>query len=379
MPSKALLRMTGLRAAGNGPSWQDAVAFRDEVAAHRDDSSTAKSLHDEGVEVVRGPGIVAAPGHVRVGTRDLRCDEIVIATGAAAVIPPLEGIDDIEVWTSDDALSSNELPARLLILGGGPIGCELAQVYARFGSDVTVVESDPQVLPREPRFVGEEVRRALERDGVHICAETQLDRAPADADTRFLAATGKRPRVEGIGLESLGIVPNEDGAVPVDERCRVIDRVWAVGDVTGIAPYTHAANYQAGVVVDNITGRERRADYRALPRTVYTDPAVFSVGRTDPELVIAGTDLGETARAAVEQRSDGRVELFADPNTRTIVGAAAVGQSADTWAAEITLAIQAEVDIDTLADVVHAFPTYGEVLEPAYARLRDELVRATAK
>jgi dihydrolipoamide dehydrogenase len=359
MPSKALLR-----AAADGRSWQEAVRFRDEVADHRDDTETARSLVDAGVELVRGEGVVTAPGTVRVDARELEWGELVVATGAQAVIPPLDGIGD-DVWTSDDALSSDERPDRLLVLGGGPVGCELAQAYARFGTVVTVVESDDHLLPREPAFVGAALRAALVRDGVSLRLGEQLDRAPSDG-TRLLVATGKKPRVRGLGLELLGVVP--DGPLPVDDRCRVIEHVWAVGDVNGVAPYTHAANYQARVVVDNITGNDRRADHRAIPRTVYTDPSVFCVGDTSGS-PSARMELRETARALVEHRDDGAVALYADPQRRVLVGAAAVGPAADEWAGELTLAIRAEVPVDVLADVVHAFPTSAEVLGPPYAEL----------
>ena len=369
MPSKALLRLARHRRKDGGPSWPEAVRFRDDVASNRDDSETAKELTEAGVVVVRGRGLVTSPGRVRVGARELSYDDVVIATGSQPVIPQLDGIEDADVWTSDDALSSNELPARLVILGGGPVGCELAQVYARFDSDVTIIESDDRLLPREPDFVGALVQRALEADGIDCRTKEKLDRAPTGV--KFLVAGGMQPRVDGIGLEVLDIEPNDDGAIPIDDRCRVIEHVWAVGDVTAVAPYTHTANYQAKVVVDNITGSERHANYDAIPRTVYTEPAVFSVGRTDDTLPTVAMDLDETARAVVEGKPGGHVRLYADPDSRRLVGAAAVGPDADAWAAELALAVRAGVGLDLLADVVHAFPTYGEVLEPLYARLRD--------
>jgi pyruvate/2-oxoglutarate dehydrogenase complex dihydrolipoamide dehydrogenase (E3) component len=391
MPSKALLR-----AAADGRPWPDAVRFRDEVAKHRDDSSAAKSLQEAGVEVVRGRGVVTRPGLVQVGPRVLRWTDLVVCTGAGAVIPPLDELhaDDanpVPHWTSDQALSSDELPARLLLLGGGPVGCELAQVYARFGSEVTVVESGPRLLPTEPAFVGAALRDALTADGVRVRVGAEAtgvrrsahgvvvtvggDEIPGD---RLLVAIGKRPRVQGLGLEALGIEPNDDGALGVDDRCRVIDHVWAAGDVTGVAPFTHTANYQAKIVATNLTGGARRADYRAIPRVVYTDPAVFCVGRTgDPSTVEASMEVADTARATVEGRVDGRLVLYADPDRRVLVGAAVVGPAADEWAAELALAVRAEVDLDVLADVVHAFPTFGEALEQPYAELADRLPERT--
>jgi dihydrolipoamide dehydrogenase len=372
MPSTAMLR-----AAAEGRSWSEAVRFRDEVAEHRDDTDTVRSLHDAGVHVIRGRGVITAAGVVRVGADQLHYDDLVIATGAATVLPPIDGLDEPAAWTSDDALSSDEKPERLLVLGGGPVGCELAQIYARFGVDVTVVESSPHLLPKDPEFVGATVRTALEHDGVTVRVDEELTAAPTDG-SRLLVATGKRPRVEGLGLELLGVTPDDNGALAVDDRLRVIDRVWAVGDVNGVAPYTHAANYQAKVVVDNLTGRVRRADHRAIPRTVYTDPAVFCVGDTSGAPA-ARMRLGDTARAVVEERDDGELALYVDPSGRTLIGAAVVGPAADAWAAELTLAIRASVGVDVLAEVVHAFPTFAEALEPPYAELASRLLDHRAK
>jgi pyruvate/2-oxoglutarate dehydrogenase complex dihydrolipoamide dehydrogenase (E3) component len=371
MPSKALLR-----AAADGLSWPEAIARRDETAEHRDDSQAAESLAEAGVEVVRGRGLVTQPGVVRVDARELTYADLIIATGAEAVVPEIDGIDHGAMWTSDDALSSDELPQRLLILGGGAVGCELAQVYVSFGADVTVVESADRLLDKEPDFIGECIGEALQRRGVTLRLGESLERAPDD-DVRLLVATGKKPRVEGLGLEVLGIAPDDKGALPVDERCRVIDHVWAIGDVNGTAPYTHAANHQARVVVDNLTGTPRRFDPRAIPRTVYTDPAVFCVGDTSGKPA-ATMNVGDTARAAVEERDDGQVALYVDDTANVLIGAAVVGPDADNWGAELTLAIRAEVPFDVLADVIHAFPTYSEALHPPYAELARRRQRGTA-
>jgi len=389
MPSKALLR-----AAAAGRSWSVAVKMRDEAASHRDDRNTVKELRAAGVDVVRVRGVIAGPGVVLAGPRRLEAPDIVVATGAAPVKPPIDGASADDIWTSADALSTAEMPERLLILGGGPVGCELAQAFARLGSSVTLVESDERLLAREPAFVGAAIRDALAADGVTVRTGEQVDSAPAG--WRILAAVGKRPRVEGIGLERLGLEPDPDDVLPIDERCRVQDGLWAVGDVTSVAPYTHTANYQARVVVANLCrqnvgsedlgsddagGEPTRADYTAIPRTVFTDPAIYSVGRTDGDgLLTAGFDVGETARATVDQRagSASKVELYADPRERVLVGAAAVGPAADDWGAELTLAVKAKVAIDVLADVVHAFPTYAEALEPAYAELARRLLERNA-
>jgi dihydrolipoamide dehydrogenase len=383
MPSKAMLH-----AAGDGRSWQDAVRFRDDVAAHRDDTEAAERLAEAGVQLVRARGVVTAPGRIRAGDHELTYDDLVVCTGAQARIPSVDGMDKVDPWTSEDALATDELPDRLLVLGGGPIGCELAQVYATFSSRVTLIESAPHLLPGEPAFVGELVADALRDRGVEIVTSIEATAVRREANgtvtvelgdagrrtgDRLLVATGKRPRTDGIGLDVLDVTVDDAAALVTDDRCRAGERVWAAGDVTGVAPFTHTANYQARVVVANLTGRDRRADYRAIPRAVYTDPAVFCVGRTDEDLVTAELDLEETARAAVERPGPGRVRLYADPRSRTLVGAAVVGRDADEWGGELTLAIRAGVTVDVLADVVHAFPTFAEALEPPYIDLAERL------
>ena len=381
MPSKALLQAAGTK------DWADAVRFRDDVAEHRDDSGAAKSLEERGVTLVRDRGAIVGTRTVRAGDRELTGDHLVICTGAEVSPPPLEGLESVGYWTSEDALASGELPESLIVLGGGPVGCELAQVYARFGAAVTVIEPGGQLLPSEPTVIGETVAAALRGDGADVRTRTeprevtqveggvrvQLRDGSSIAAARLLVATGKKPRVKDIGLETLGLEPTDDGAIPVDARCRVsgansvLEGVWAAGDVTAVAPFTHTANYQAKIVTANIGGGDRRADYRAVPRVVYTDPAVFCIGRTDDELRSASYAIEETARAVVSERRDGCVEVFAE-NGR-VVGAACVGPEADHWGAELAVAIRAEVDLTVLRDVIHAFPTFGEALEPVYDEL----------
>ena len=262
----------------------------------------------------------------------------------------IDGLENIPTWSSDEALSSGELPDRLVILGGGPVGCELAQVYAGFGSTVTILDTADRLLARETRFIGEAMAGVLLHHGVHLRlgVEVQLagrsDEGPflrlAGGDSlhadRVLLATGRRPNLDALDMDEL----------TVDDHCRVRDHIWAAGDVTGIAPYTHTANYQAGIVVANLTGEAARADYRAIPRAVYTDPAVYCVGvlPEDDHLLVAGGDVANTARAAITGAT-GRVELYADRGRRVLVGAAAIGSDADEWMGEITLAIKAEVPL----------------------------------
>ena len=405
MPSKALLRSAGVRAlsarahelgAVAGPldlgdpraAFAAAVRRRDEVADHLDDTGAAAGLVDRGVTLVRGRGRVLRPGEVEADGAVLGYGDLVLATGSRPVLPPIDGLPDVDCWTSDRALTSEELPHRLAVLGGGPVGCELAQVYARFGTSVTVLEAGERLLSSEEPEVSAAVATALVADGVAVrCGAEVVAVAPApgggvrlslaggeglEAD-RLLVVTGRRPNVEDIGLDVLGVEPGPAG-VEVDERGAVVgaERLWAAGDVDGVAPYTHAANQQGDVVVANLLGRRATADRSAIPRCVYTEPSVGAVGRTRAEAEEAGIDVrtatfdpGETARAASDGTGGpGTVVLVADAARRVLVGASVVGPNADEWLGQLTLAVRAAVPLDVLAEVVQAFPTYAESLTP---------------
>jgi pyruvate/2-oxoglutarate dehydrogenase complex dihydrolipoamide dehydrogenase (E3) component len=410
MPSKSLLRSAEARAgarrldalggdpvvpvlADDDAAFAAAVRRRDEVAEHRDDSGAAREVQDAGVVLVRGRGRVVRPGVVAVGERELGYGDLVLATGSVPTPPPVEGVDDVPTWSSDEALSAQERPRSLLVVGGGAVGCELAQVHARFGVRTVLAHPGEHLLDREEAGVAALLARALRDDGVDVRLGARAERMEpcaagarvhlSDASSveveRVLLATGRRPATDDLGLDVLGVEPGDGGRLPVDDRCRIADRVWAAGDVTGTAPYTHTANYQARVVTDNLLGTEHRADYRAVPRAVYTEPTVASVGMSADEareagldVVTAEMDLGEVARAATEGAGGGRLVLVADRRRGVLVGASAIGPRADEWLAEAVLAVRAEVPLDVLADVVHAFPTFGEAYEPPV----QELARA---
>ncbi|TAL20324.1 MAG: NAD(P)/FAD-dependent oxidoreductase [Frankiales bacterium] len=402
MPAKAMLRSAtvwahapDLEALGAVAQRQDGVdAYRlaarrrDEIAEHRDDSAAATSLQEAGVLLVRGRGRVTRTGVVEVDGRELGWHDLVVATGSTAIVPPLPGLDSAPTWTSDQALSATARPASLLVLGGGAVGCELAQVHARFGTMVVLVDTADQLLGREEASVARLLEQVLRDDGVDVRLGVGLDGVDgADGGAtcrlsdgsrlqveRVLVATGREPATKDLGLEVLGVTPGEKGELVVDQRCRVTDRVWAAGDVTGVAPYTHTAGYQARVVAANLLGEERVADYRAIPRAVYTDPPVASVGMdaraAEQEGVSAQTavmDLAEVARTSTEGTGGGRLVLTAADGF--LIGAAAIGPHADEWLSEATLAIRARIPLSVLADVVHAFPTFGEAYEPPLREL----------
>ena len=349
MPSKAMLRsaeardqarrLQELAGASSAPpldsddeAFRTAVARRDEVAEHRQDDGAAGELAEAGVELVRGRGRVTAPGVVTVDGRELGWTDLVVATGSAPVVPPVEGLDGVPTWTSDEALSAQERPGSLFVLGGGAVGCELSQVHARFGCRVVLADEGEQLLGREETSIAERLAEVLRSDGVDVRLGVRLERAEAhgggarlhlsDGSTvdveRVLVATGRTPTTDDLGLEVLGVEPGDGGALDVDDRCRVTgqEHVWAAGDVTQKGPYTHTANYQARVVAANLLGEHRTADYRAIPRAVYTEPAVASVGMDAAtaaeqglEARTAVMDVGETARAATEGAGGGRLVL----------------------------------------------------------------------
>jgi len=401
LPSKSLLL-----SAARGESWEQAVARRMEVTGNLDDSAATRQLTEAGVEVIRGTGQIAGPGQVTVRplepgeTVSLNYVDLVITAGSEPVAPPIEGLSDIAAWTTAEGLCSPDLPRRLIVLGGGPAGCELAQIYAAFGSHVTLIEAEERLLPGEPAFTGEILASSLRRAGVEIYLGSPAAKAERTPDgltlaladgtrieaNRLLLATGRRPRLTGLGLDILGITVEPGAALPTTTTCQVAGaggHVWAAGDVTG-AGHTHVGRYQAAVVAANLTGTRREADYSAIPRVVFTTPAVYAVGLSpadaaagaaeaaeaeQADVVTARADLAGTARARVGDDAPGCLELYADPRSGVLVGAAAVGPDAASWMAEVTLAIRAKIPVLTLADVVHAFPGYGEAVEAALQRL----------
>lgn len=419
VPSKALLRSAHLRReladaprygatsrpvrlGDEAPAFAAAVARRDRICEGRDDSANAKELVRSGATLYRGLGTIVAPGRVRVdraegGSLELSYGELVIATGSVPKAPSIPGLERVPVWYSHQALSSAELPKRLAILGGGAVGCELAQVYQAFGVRVTQLESAAHLLPSEEPFLGQALAKSFAAAGIEVRVGTSVEQVrradgatvlqvadgqPVEAD-RILIATGRAPRVEGIGLEALGIEPGPEG-LATDASCRVVgaEHVWAAGDVTGIAPFTHTANYQGRILAANLGGGRARADYRAIARVVYTAPVVAAVGMTRAAaesagigVVVAGLDLGETARALTDgAEAAGRLQLLGDRRRQRLLGAAIIGPGADEWIGEAALAIRAEVPLEVLADVVHPFPTYSEAYERALQELIDQSI-----
>jgi pyruvate/2-oxoglutarate dehydrogenase complex dihydrolipoamide dehydrogenase (E3) component len=387
MPSKTLLRAPELSAAAARTpgltTWPLDVkaifAWRDWVTSDWDDAGQVEWLDSQNVALVRGEGRVVRPGVVEADGQELEYDTLVVATGSSPVSPAIDGLDGVDPWSTGDATSSHQVPAGLVIVGGGVAGCELAQLYRRLGSEVTILQLADRLLPRVDAEAAEVLQTAFEEEGIRVVlgAEVESVTHHAVAHTgvrlrdgeeltaeRLLVATGRRPNAGGLGLEQLGVEITARGIV-VDEHLRAAENVYALGDVTGVALFTHVGKYQARVAAANVAGRERTADYRAIPAVAFTDPQIAAVGRTEGDGLVYGRwKIEKTSRSSTYERPKrhGFLKLAADPGRRVLVGAVAVGPEAGEWCQQLTLAIRAEVPIDTLLDVIQPFPTFSEAV-----------------
>jgi pyruvate/2-oxoglutarate dehydrogenase complex dihydrolipoamide dehydrogenase (E3) component len=389
MPTKTMLRAPELAAAARHSQGalevgkldpQKIFAWRD-LVAERDDSSQVEWLESKDAALVRGDAVVTEPGIVRVGGEELRYDRLVIATGSSPVVPPIEGLDQVDYWTNVEATETLEVPARLLVLGGGPVGCELAQFFQRVGSHVTLVQGDSRLLARVDADAAALVHEALREDGVdirldaHAVSVTSNNLLLADGSQvpfdRLLLATGRRPNVNG--LDPLGLEISRRG-IEVDERMRAAENVWALGDVTGIAPFTHVGKYHARIAAYDLAGRDARADHRAVPATIFTDPQVATVGTTEGG-VSSTWQLTSVPRLSTYERPKrtGFVKVVADPDRKVLTGAVAVGPESGEWLQQLTLAIRAETPIDVLLDVIQPYPTFSEGVFLALRELNLDL------
>jgi pyruvate/2-oxoglutarate dehydrogenase complex dihydrolipoamide dehydrogenase (E3) component len=383
IPSKTLLRPLEVafraKLAPGVTAKVDSVQifkWRDEVAK-KDDARQVEWVQRLGAEVVRGRARIVAPGEVDVDGRKLGYDELMISTGSIPARPPVDGLDEVAAWTSREGTSAEAVPESLLIIGAGAVGCELAQFYARAGSKVTLVQSGDFILPRIDREAGDLLAGVFEEEGIEIRLNTRaksvervngslrLELADDELEaSTLLVATGRLPNVEGLGLEQLDVSVGK-GGIEVDDRLSAGEHVWAAGDVTGVALFTHVGKYQARVAAANLAGRDRRVEYRALPSAVFTDPQVAAVGDTSGEGAVVGKwDLTRVSRTATFQKPKrpGFVKLFADPERGVLVGAVVVGPEAGEWMGQLTLAIRAEIPVDVLLDTIQPFPSFSEAI-----------------
>jgi pyruvate/2-oxoglutarate dehydrogenase complex dihydrolipoamide dehydrogenase (E3) component len=394
IPSKTLLRpgeaAQGAReaAASAEVDVAAALAWRDFMVSDYSDRGQEKWLADRGIDLVRGFGRLDGVGTVNVDGTRYTAKDVILANGADPFIPPVQGLRELDgLWGTREATGMKAVPGRLVVLGGGAAGVELGQATHRLGAEVTIVEGAERVLSREAAPVGDALGAALQRDGIEVILGHHATAARREGDDfvlslddgrdlrgdRLLVATGRHPRVNDVGLETVGITVNPHG-VPVDDRLRAGERLWAIGDVTGILQLTHVGEYQGEVVASNILGEARTAHYEAVPRVTYTDPQAACVGATEDRF--SGTAmLSEVAKTATYThayaQSNGFLTLLSDGNRLT--GAYGLGPEAGEWMQQITLAIRAQVPVEVVRDTIQPFPSFSEIVAAAVKALRHTI------
>jgi pyruvate/2-oxoglutarate dehydrogenase complex dihydrolipoamide dehydrogenase (E3) component len=407
VPSKSLLHGAERHAAGADYSWSRASERRDYMvnraddAAEPDDSSHVRRLEDAGAVVVRGIGSVARPGVVRVehdeAVHELRARAIVVAVGSRTAVPDIPGMSDVPYWTNRDATLARELPASLLVLGGGPSGCELAQAYRRFGVPTTIVQSRDRLVPHDHPRNAEAIRTLLERDGVTVRTGVRAVRVRAGAGRSgahvvdlgdgssaeghaILLAVGRTYPLASLGLETYGFDPSTRGSVPFDGRLRLADGLYLVGDPAGPEMHTHQAHYQGETAVRMALGDDVTPDYRALPRATYTDPEVASVGMSLEEAQAAGLDAFEcvapfatSAKGYSIEATIGHVTIVVDRAAGELVGAAMATDDASAAIHEAVVAIKARIPVAVLAETIHAFPSTSRIFNGLFAEAAGRL------
>jgi pyruvate/2-oxoglutarate dehydrogenase complex dihydrolipoamide dehydrogenase (E3) component len=394
IPSKTLLRpgeaVHGAReaAASAEVDVEAALAYRDFMVSEYSDAGQERWLASHGIALLRGSGRLAGTGAVEVDGVRHTAEHVVVACGADPFIPPIPGLRELDgVWTNREATGMKAVPRRLLVLGAGPVGVEIAQAVRRLGGEAVLVEGAERVLAREPAPLGDALGEVLRREGIELVLGAKVAAARrAEEDyvleledgrelrgDRLLVAAGRRPRVDAIGLETVGIQPDPRG-IPVDAQLRAGERLWAIGDVTGIWPLTHVGKYQGDAVAANILGEPREAHYEAVPRVTYTDPQAGAVGATEASFsataLVAEVPKTATYTHAYAE-SNGFLTLLSDGERLT--GAYALGPEAGEWLQQATLAIRARVPLDVLRDTIQPFPTFSEIYGEALKALRAAL------
>ncbi|KAB7745601.1 NAD(P)/FAD-dependent oxidoreductase [Nostocoides sp. F2B08] len=377
-------RVDGLagHVSGVTPDWSTVAArIREEATDSWDDTVAVERFTGKGGTFARGEGRIVSPTEVAVGdTRYAVRTGIVVATGSTAAIPPVPGLSEVDYWTNRQAVETAELPQSIVVLGGGAIGCELGQVFARFGVDVTIIEGAPRLLSAEEPEAGDLVVEVLRRDGITVHTGVRAERVSSDGagitvhlddgsavtGDRLLVSTGRRADPAAVGLTAVGVDQNARVA-PVDERCRVAPGVWAVGDVTGEGAFTHIAMYQAGIVIRDILGEDGPpASYAALPRVTFTDPEVGAVGLTEAtareryaNVRVGCTPLSGASRAWIHAKgNDGLIKIIEDADRGVLVGATTMGPAGGEIMGALAVAVHAEVPVEKLRSMILAFPTF---------------------
>jgi pyruvate/2-oxoglutarate dehydrogenase complex dihydrolipoamide dehydrogenase (E3) component len=414
VPSKMMIRAANLiaetrRAPGMAgastiaPDWSlVAGRIRDEATDDWDDKVAVDRFTGKGGHFVRGSGSITAPGQVTVtgpdgGTRTFQARRgILLNTGTDPAIPPISGLTDTPYWTNRDIVRTERVPGSLIVLGGGAIGVELAQVFARFGAEVTVVEAVDRLVPLEEPESSELLERVFAKEGIDVRTGAPARRVSHDGSRftvhldqgtltaeRLLVATGRRVNLAAIGVRNVGI-DEKARFIPTDERMRAVaagpgqsntaDGVWAIGDITGHGQFTHMSMYQAEIAIRDIMGEDGgTADYRAVPRVTFTDPEIGSVGMTQAQAIDAGigirvghSQVPVSARGWIHKAgNDGFIKVVADAERNVLIGATSVGPAGGEVLSALQVAIRAEVPLATLRNMPYAYPTFYRAIEPA--------------
>jgi dihydrolipoamide dehydrogenase len=400
IPSKTLLRPPEARGEvdraagveGARLDWETTRDYRDYMIRHLDDSNQITGYEKSGVTVIKGAATITGPGTVEVDGRVLSATDIIIATGATAVLPPVQGLDTVPVWTNREATTLTDIPARVVMLGGSAVGCELATFLRRFGAQVSIVERSATLLAREEPRVGQLLAQRMHAEGIDVRTDATAASARREGTDTVITLTdgtelrcdvvvvgaGRTPRTADLGLDTVGVTLGEKGQIVIDEHCRAAERVWAVGDVTAVMPFTHVAKYQARIATDAILGRPHPATYHGIPRVVFTDPEVAAVGLTHAQAAAQGLrtatvelDLADAiARPwTYEQNPAGHLGLIADRDKGVLLGAWALAPMAGEWIHPAALAIRTHIPIEVLLDQIAQFPTYSEAFHAALEQL----------
>jgi dihydrolipoamide dehydrogenase len=395
IPSKSLLRpgeaVQGARDVGASAQVdvQAALAWRDYMVSNYSDAGQEHWLASRGIDLLRGTGRLAGTGVVEVDGVRHTAQHVVVATGSEPTVPPIQGLRELEgVWGTREATSMKAVPRRLLVLGGGAAGVEIAQIVRRLGGEVALTDGADRVIPREAAPLGKALSDSLRKDGIELTLGQHATAARRDGEDyvlefadgtqlrgdRLLVSTGRRPRVEGIGLETVGVQAGPHGIV-VDDHLRAGERLWAIGDVNGIWPLTHVGEYEGDVVAENIAGDGRPTNYEAVPRVTYTDPQAAAVGATEARYS-ATTALSDVPKTATYTHayaeSNGFLTLLSDGDWLT--GAYALGPEAGEWLQQATLAIRARVPIDVLSDTIQPFPSFSGIYDTTVKVLRMQVM-----
>ncbi len=367
------------------------------MARDLDDANPAKAIAGEGVELVRGEGKLAGPRTVTVAGRTLRARRaVVIATGTDPFVPPIGGLAGVPFWTNREATLPTSLPATLAILGGGAIGVELGQAYARIGSEVHLIEGAPRVVPAEEPEAGDLLGQHLAWEGIAIHTghkvigvektaagiRVLLENAPAIEAATLLVATGRRPRLATVDLAACGLQTTERGWLKVDPQTLLAaDGIYAGGDVNGLGGFTHLAHYHGQLIGRALVGRPRPADHAAVPRVTFTDPELASVGLSEAAARAAGidvvtysTDPAESARGYIHDFKEGVVKLVGNRQAGLLVGATILQPRAGEMLSELSLAVKAKTPLAVLADLIHPFPAFSRILGYCLQELAKQAV-----